>query len=342
MYNIMRPFICFAIRADLVILTTLLFYVPSLFWCQDYLFDDGKAIISNPDVVRQNNSFVKIFCHDFWGTKLTDPSSHKSYRPLTILVFRFIFSWNSIILFRIFNIILHLINTYLVTKLSRLLDCKGWILTSLIFGLHPVHAEPVLAFVGASDLLYSQVILISLIMVITYRNDLVYGVSSFLCLLSVAYKEQGIMLLPMVLALDVFVKKNRVKKVCLKILYIIVLSFTILYWRLYIMNFDPPSFQEGDNPASFIKNPFLRILNYSYIYIMNLWILIAPVWLCFDWSMGCISTIQEPTKDFRTFFSDFQLWTCNTMSSKMYFLQENTFNSNTWSTSIPTFNEHFF
>ena len=29
-----------------------------------------------------------LFVHDFWGTKLASNSSHKSYRPLTVLTFR--------------------------------------------------------------------------------------------------------------------------------------------------------------------------------------------------------------------------------------------------------------
>ena len=34
-------------------------------------------------------------------------------------------------------------------------------------------------------------------------------------------------------------------------------------------------------------------LNYNYIYGINVWLLLNPWWLCFDWSMGCIPTIES-------------------------------------------------
>lgn len=47
-----------------------------------------------------------------------------------------------------------------------------------------------------------------------------------------------------------------------------------------------------------VRNPdifcdFSQALNYSYLYTVNIWILLAPQWLCFDWSMGCIPTITS-------------------------------------------------
>ena len=32
-------------------------------------------------------------------------------------------------------------------------------------------------------------------------------------------------------------------------------------------------------------------LNYQYTYSMNALLLILPIWLCFDWSMGCVPVI---------------------------------------------------
>ena len=74
--------------------------------------------------------------------------------------------------------------------------------------------------------------------------------------------------------------------------YFIVLC-TIIYGRLWVMDFQPPKFQEGDNPAAFINSSSLRFLNYSHIYGLNLWILFLPDWLCFDWSMGCLSYVRD-------------------------------------------------
>lgn len=65
------------------------------------------------------------------------------------------------------------------------------------------------------------------------------------------------------------------------------------------MGFSVPKFQPVDNPASFVDNIVFRVLNYSYIYCLNIWLLICPVWLCFDWSMGCVPLIIS--YDYRIF-----------------------------------------
>lgn len=54
----------------------------------DFVFDDSEAVVNNHDV-NLKTPVVKIFSHDFWGTRLTNHASHKSYRPLTILSFRY-------------------------------------------------------------------------------------------------------------------------------------------------------------------------------------------------------------------------------------------------------------
>lgn len=53
-----------------------------------FVFDDSEAVVNNHDV-NLKTPVVKIFSHDFWGTRLTNRASHKSYRPLTILSFRY-------------------------------------------------------------------------------------------------------------------------------------------------------------------------------------------------------------------------------------------------------------
>lgn len=52
-----------------------------------FVFDDSEAIVHNEDI--QTTPLIDIFKNDFWGTKLTHKQSHKSYRPLTILSFRY-------------------------------------------------------------------------------------------------------------------------------------------------------------------------------------------------------------------------------------------------------------
>ncbi len=53
----------------------------------EMLHDDIYAIKNNKDILPET-PVSEVFVHDYWGRPLTDPRSHKSYRPLTTLTFR--------------------------------------------------------------------------------------------------------------------------------------------------------------------------------------------------------------------------------------------------------------
>ncbi|KAK9855452.1 hypothetical protein WJX84_008449, partial [Apatococcus fuscideae] len=54
----------------------------------DFAFDDNFAVLSNGDVLHEQQPFWKLFVHDFWGQDIRSSGSHKSYRPLAILCMR--------------------------------------------------------------------------------------------------------------------------------------------------------------------------------------------------------------------------------------------------------------
>ena len=58
----------------------------------DYVHDDIFAIKRNNDVIGFT-SIKDVFVHDFWGRPITSNLSHKSYRPLTTLSFRYVFDY---------------------------------------------------------------------------------------------------------------------------------------------------------------------------------------------------------------------------------------------------------
>ena len=69
-----------------VILIALMVYLNSS--NGDFVHDDIPAIVNNPDVNGKNIRWVQAFSNDFWGEPMASDRSHKSYRPLTILLFR--------------------------------------------------------------------------------------------------------------------------------------------------------------------------------------------------------------------------------------------------------------
>ena len=54
----------------------------------DFVHDDIPAVLRNSDVNGESSCVLSILRNDFWGTPLKSQRSHKSYRPLTTLLFR--------------------------------------------------------------------------------------------------------------------------------------------------------------------------------------------------------------------------------------------------------------
>jgi len=96
---------------------------------------------------RENTPLTSVFSNDFWGSPLSHPESHKSYRPLTILTFRLnrnlheLSPWG----YHLFNVLAHTTVCVLFTYFSTLLlaSTATGLLAGLLFSLHPIHTEAV-------------------------------------------------------------------------------------------------------------------------------------------------------------------------------------------------------
>ena len=55
----------------------------------DFVHDDVYAIKNNQDVTGKK-PLLDLFSNDFWGRSMTSFRSHKSYRPITVLSFRYV------------------------------------------------------------------------------------------------------------------------------------------------------------------------------------------------------------------------------------------------------------
>lgn len=64
----------------------ILCYINSL--SGDFVHDDLPAIVYNRDVLG-TSSITDMLLNDFWGMRMKLKESHKSYRPLTTLTFRY-------------------------------------------------------------------------------------------------------------------------------------------------------------------------------------------------------------------------------------------------------------
>ncbi|XP_042315152.1 protein O-mannosyl-transferase TMTC4 isoform X1 [Sceloporus undulatus] len=212
----------------------------------DFVFDDSEAIINNKDL-RSETPLGDLWHHDFWGSKLSSNTSHKSYRPLTVLTFRI----NYLLAggfhplgFHIINIILHCVISVLIvdvfsillgglqyTNKGRRLNFvpKSSLLAALLFAVHPVHTECIAGIVGRADLLCALFFLLSfLVYCKAFRESkegsnfsttwvllsVLLGATAMLC------KEQGITILGLNALFDaVVINKLNILEILLKILH---------------------------------------------------------------------------------------------------------------------------
>ncbi|VVC89829.1 unnamed protein product [Leptidea sinapis] len=135
-----------------------------------FVYDDRRAILSNPDVIG-HTPLRALFENDFWGTPLTDPGSHGSYRPLCVATYRlnYAFSGFKPWSYHFLNIIFHSTATALVVITARRLlpaYCMrlGTVVTGFTFAAHPIHTEAVTGIVGRADLVACNFFLISFLL----------------------------------------------------------------------------------------------------------------------------------------------------------------------------------
>nr|XP_012218090.1 PREDICTED: transmembrane and TPR repeat-containing protein 4 isoform X1 [Linepithema humile] len=292
----------------------------------NFVFDDTEAIVNNDDV--RDTPIWQIFKNDFWGTKLSHKQSHKSYRPLTILSFRLHFWLRQDLIsqdFHIMNIALHsmvcLLTLFVYNMLLGPDERNTSFYAAALFAVHPIHTEAVSGIVGRAELLCTLFTWLSILLYnhVIYTKTLLHAwiaMSAFAICITIAMlcKETGITAIGICAIYDIVIvnkiypidvinfllfkysNKNvnnffKYKNTILRLFVLSFITVILLSLRFSIMGFSVPKFQPVDNPASFMDNIFYRILNYNYIYCLNTWLLICPIWLCFDWSMGCVPLI---------------------------------------------------
>ncbi|EFA01829.1 protein O-mannosyl-transferase Tmtc3 [Tribolium castaneum] len=304
----------------IVALTCVLCYYNSCY-C-GFVFDDISAIKDNRDL-RPHSPLLNIFFNDFWGTPMHKEQSHKSYRPLCVLTFR----WNYLLWqlepmgYHLVNMLLHSVVCLMYFRMcSMFLPELSSFVAAMLFAVHPIHTEAVTGVVGRAETLSSVFFLAAFMLYAKAsksKKSTGWKYLSF-SMLSIATamlcKEQGITVAGVCAAYEIFVTqkvrlpeiKHVVKAaITAKSSYhlpwsseatkrLLVLSATtmcLLLARLQIMGSQLPVFTRFDNPASVAPTP-ARQLTYHYLISVNLWLLLFPCNLCCDWTMGTIPLVE--------------------------------------------------
>ncbi|XP_052588339.1 protein O-mannosyl-transferase TMTC4 isoform X3 [Peromyscus californicus insignis] len=198
----------------------------------DFVFDDSEAIVNNKDL-QSDTPLGDLWHHDFWGSRLSSNTSHKSYRPLTVLTFRINYYLSGgfyPVGFHVVNILLHggisilMLDVFSVlfgglqytSKGRRVhLAPRASLLATLLFAVHPVHTECVAGVVGRADLLCALFFLLSFLGYCqafkegnkegTHSSTFWVLLSIFLGAVAMLCKEQGITVLGLNAVFDILV-----------------------------------------------------------------------------------------------------------------------------------------
>ncbi|KAK0426201.1 hypothetical protein QR680_009582 [Steinernema hermaphroditum] len=320
-------------------------FLPSL--DGHFVFDDAEAIVRNP--VVQQMDLVGLLKTDFWGRDVRAPESHKSFRPVTTFTFLLnrVFS-PSPLPFHAANVVLHVAVSLLLLGLLAQL-CRRFgvsanvaFYAALLFGVHPIHSEAVANVVGRAELLMACFGLLALLLYtrceerFSRTKTLLFA---SLLVLSTFSKEQGVTFLaisvlydilrPGVASTDANNNDRTVARVRKRTIFCGLFLVFLCFVRLWINGFQYPRFSKLDNPAAFHEDLPVRVANYFYQYLINLWLLIFPRDLCFDYSMGCIPLITSLRDPRLLFFATYPV-----LGASLLLLKERL--------SVPEFSLAFF
>uniref|UniRef100_A0A4W3GGR4 dolichyl-phosphate-mannose--protein mannosyltransferase n=1 Tax=Callorhinchus milii TaxID=7868 RepID=A0A4W3GGR4_CALMI len=292
----------------------------------DLVHDDVWAIVNNPDV-RTHSPTTGAFSNDFWGKKLTDSSSHKSYRPLCILSFKLnvLLGGMTPLHFHVVNVLLHCaVTSLLLYTCDKAVfgDCHLAFLTALLFSVHPVHTEAVTGIVGRADVLACLFFLLAFLSYIRSVDSRRSGeyfapttspifllFSLLLGTCAMLVKETGVTVFGVCVIYDLLILCPRRP---LLPYHSPLPTSPCPYYSLPQNNHLPDEAQHLllrplPHPAAGHPTPpplpavgrnsqpaaLFRFLTYSYLLVFNAWLLLAPITLCYDWQVGSIPLVES-------------------------------------------------
>ncbi|KAJ6220047.1 hypothetical protein RDWZM_005859 [Blomia tropicalis] len=243
-----------------VIIVTLCCLCYSNAFFGQFVFDDISAIKENRDL-RPETPVKQLLSNDFWGQPMI-----KSYRPVCVFTFRI-------------NYLLHRLHPFgyhLVNVMLHIIDCL------LYVSIHPIHTEAVTSIVGRAETLCSLFYLLALLSYssATKRRTLTRELRTML-------DTNG------------FIYLLLLKQIGNYYFYRLHSHF----WLHSARNKESPplqyaaftklsSIKKFDNPAAYAEWP-IRQMTHNYLFAVNAWLLLNPMNLCCDWTMGTVPLLNS-------------------------------------------------
>ena len=193
----------------LLVLVAVLPYLPTLTF--GFVYDDHLAIEENPHL-NLWPGFQRIFLSDVW-TLSASASDSNYYRPMFLVAYHAVFHAAGArpVAFHLVNLLFHVATTLMVFTLSLRIWKKTSIgvIASVLFALHPTHAEPVAWVAALSELGYTLFLIVGLYFYIQEhpsRWTHVLAMASFA--VALLWKESAVAFVPLIVLWDVVVTKQ--------------------------------------------------------------------------------------------------------------------------------------
>lgn len=199
------------------------------------VFDDHRAILTNDDLDPAKTSIVALFHHDFWGGEMSRRESHKSYRPLTVLTYRYFNYWIAGLEpygYHLVNVLMHCAASVLFLWLCQILlgpsGSKWSSYAAVLFAVHSIHTEAVSSVVGRAEVLSCIFFLASLLLYSkavssqsacrlrprSVTNWVFFSLSVLSSVCAMLSKEQGVMAVGVCASFDVLLHWEVLVKQC--------------------------------------------------------------------------------------------------------------------------------
>ena len=133
--------------AWLVVAASLLTYVNTL--NSGFVFDDHRGILTNNDLDPEKTSIWELFLNDLWGGRMSRVESHKSYRPLTVLMHHYLnyyFTELRPFSYHLVNVLVHCVASALFLFVCKVIlgESQKWpMFAAFLFAVHSIHTEVV-------------------------------------------------------------------------------------------------------------------------------------------------------------------------------------------------------
>eukprot|EP01041_Mallomonas_annulata_P006257 gene6257-12666_t len=268
-----------------IVLFSLAFFLYGNTIFAGFVWDDRAAIISNSDV-HGKTTLLTLLGNDFWGQNIKLSDSHKSYRPITVLTFRMNHYFHGLQAhgYHFINIFIYALLSISYFNFALIwLGVRGAFISSVLFCVHPLHAEAVSSLVGRAD-----------------------SLSFLLGLMSCLSKEIGFTVFGMFVVLEIcgqtatVIQQTKSQNKHLKTSHFIfwknasLAALSVLRIRI---NGEHRLYKWTvlENHISLLPDVQDRILSYAQTHFWMFVKLVYPRYLCFDYGMSCLPIINSIT-----------------------------------------------